>query len=262
MNTRVESLVIVILPDAGRRETIGRKLRQCGIVIRLHDGFVECLDELHASAEVLSFCVICPMCGDAMTGLQFQQELKRLPHAASIVFCESPLVLGDVVEAMRQGAVAVVEPNDDFRRLMSFVEEGLERSRVQRDYERRCCETLERLGRLNLGEGQVLQGIMAGKLNKEIAHHLKVSIRTIEQRRRELFRKMDVQHPSLLVRKVIEAAQIPPPPIRPDERGDWLEEIWRDFAHPLVCRPPVLATVPCGLMDPGDRELQGERTVT
>ena len=63
--------------------------------------------------------------------------------------------------------------------------------RLMADYHRR-------LDRLSQGESHVLEAIYAGRLNKQIARDLGVSIRTVEQRRQRVFRKMSVPSAVLL----------------------------------------------------------------
>ncbi len=204
-----EELIIVIQPETVARDRIARALHELDIPLRSYAAFADCLQELQSLTEPIAFCVIAPLSTQSMSGLEFQRELIDSPHLASIVFCVEEPNIETIVDAMRCGAVGVVEANDDSERLIGFVAEGLARSRAQLRWETTCRTTLELLSTLNLGEHQVLQGIMAGKLNKEIAQQLNVSIRTVEQRRREVFKKMHVQHPASLARKVMEAAQVP-----------------------------------------------------
>ncbi|MEM6671080.1 MAG: LuxR C-terminal-related transcriptional regulator, partial [Pseudomonadota bacterium] len=53
-------------------------------------------------------------------------------------------------------------------------------------------EYYRRRSTLTADEEEVLEAVVAGKLNKQIASEFRVSIRTVEQRRRRVFSKMDV----------------------------------------------------------------------
>ena len=72
------------------------------------------------------------------------------------------------------------------------------------EYQRRE-EIRRRLERLTPDERKVLDMIVAGRLNKVIAKEMDVSIRTVENRRREVFTKMQVRSVAELVRLAIEA---------------------------------------------------------
>ena len=234
MISSTERFVIVVLPEAQGADDVVRRLRNERLPVRTYVDHAECLERMRGFREPQCCCVVCSLDGDDLPGLEFQRELSQLPHATAIVFCATRASTEVVVEAMRQDAVAVVELGDGLERLVDYVNEGLERSDIQYGCEVQVRETLERLGSLNVGEHQVLRGIMAGKLNKEIAQQLNLSVRTVEQRRRELFRKMDVQHPASLARRVIEAAHAPRLPAADDERSRWLQGLRHDVSHLLL----------------------------
>lgn len=97
-----------------------------------------------------------------------------------------------VVEAMRRGAYGIYERPLSEAALRGVLEAALD------DYRRRLldqqflAEYLHRLGQLSDAEREVLEAVYEGKLNKQIARELGVSVRTVEQRRRRLFEKMSV----------------------------------------------------------------------
>jgi FixJ family two-component response regulator len=242
-----EHLIIVIRPDATEREALSRQLAEHGLCCRVCKDPADGLELLGEMSVPVPACVVSPLSSDGVAGLDFQRQVNQLARAVSIVFLDAPLTIEDVVDAMRQGAVGVVDPDGDPQRLVAYVEEGIERSRRVLEHEGQCRDTLERLGGLNVGEHQVLQGIMLGKLNKEIARYLRMSIRTIEQRRRELFRKMEVQNAAVLVRKVTEALRTPVPWEKLNPNGRWLETVRNDFVRSLVR--------PSSDTEPGDARL-------
>ncbi len=194
----VEKLVVVIDPDTETRAQTVRKIHELGLPTRPYSGGDSFLSDLESLSRPTYFCVVSELRLPDTSGLALQQLLRTSRHTASFVFYISVGRIRDVVRAMREGAIGVVEKSEGSAALLDFVEEGVELSRLDFLREQRCAETMERLRQLNLGEQQVLQGIMAGKLNKEIAQELSLSIRTIEQRRRDVFRKLDAQHPALL----------------------------------------------------------------
>jgi FixJ family two-component response regulator len=233
MKTVNEHVVIVVLPDAAEREDVCRQIEERGFSLRTYGGIAECLERLRREPEAIAACAVVPLSTVNHGGLR---ELRSLPHAINVVFLDAPLDIENVVHAMRLGAVGVVETGGAMHRLMAYIEEGVERSVQQREHERQCRETLTRLGSLSVGEHQVLQGIMLGKLNREIACQHHMSVRTIEQRRCDLFRKMNVQHAALLVRRVTEAVRTPVNWEKLDPDGRWLEAVRDDLAHAVIGR--------------------------
>jgi FixJ family two-component response regulator len=222
---------MVVLPENRQREQVTQWLAAKSAEVRVYARLSDCLRALRDGRDSLHGCVVCPLRDSSMSGLEFQREIGRLPHVMTVVFYVADAEIAEVVAGMRNGAIAVVRWTDDVGILIDYVAEALETSRAEFLQVAHVEETLSRLRRLNVGEHQVLQGIMAGKLNKEIAQELSLSIRTIEQRRREVFRKMDVQHPASLACKVVAVAQSSRLRTETVEDALWLTGLRRDFAH-------------------------------
>ena len=243
MSQRTNGHVILVMSDDQLRCRLAGRLTFEPLPPVQYSQPIDCLRTLE-KREADYLCIVCDLNGSpsgesGMGGLELQRRLRGSIHITAFVFCTDHADLHSVVQAMRDQAIAVVRSSDE-QQLVSFVSEGLHRCRIEFERDLRCRETLARLGRLNLGEHQVLQGIMAGKLNKEIAHELSLSTRTIEQRRREVFRKLDAHHPATLARKLIEAAHSPQATVARNEKIHWLETIRHDTSHRLpACAPHI-----------------------
>jgi FixJ family two-component response regulator len=113
---------------------------------------------------------------------------------------------GDVplaVQAIKQGAFDVLEAPLNERALLSMVLRALEQCRQANhmadilDVIRQC------MARLTTREEQILQLLVLGKTNKEVALKLKISVRTVEIHRAHVMEKMKVRNMTQLVRMVI-----------------------------------------------------------
>ena len=96
------------------------------------------------------------------------------------------------VEAMQAGAVHFLEKPAREQELWNSVRKALDIDRENRDRLNRRGEIEKRLAMLSLGERDVLDRILAGKYNKQIASDLSLSIRTIEDRRARIMKKLGV----------------------------------------------------------------------
>ncbi|MCA9240430.1 MAG: hypothetical protein KDA37_09530 [Planctomycetales bacterium] len=130
------------------------------------------------------------------------RALVGSPAPAPPVVALTGRVDGLMLEVLRRGAWDVLDtaaPAAAMERcLASAIGEGHRRltdRRVIADFYRRS-------GTLTQAERDVLEAVCEGKLNKQIARDLSVSVRTIEQRRRRLFNKMDVTSAVPLATKV------------------------------------------------------------
>ncbi|MGC3969200.1 MAG: LuxR C-terminal-related transcriptional regulator [Pirellulales bacterium] len=95
-----------------------------------------------------------------------------------------------VVDAMRAGAVEVLEIPGDLALLTTAIEHACAASvqRQQRMAESNAAQ--RRLAQLSDGERDVLQLMLHGKVNKNIASRLGIALRTVEARRKRVFTKM------------------------------------------------------------------------
>jgi two-component system response regulator FixJ len=109
------------------------------------------------------------------------------------------------VRAMKNGAVTLLDKPYQDNDLWDAVRSALTRDAAFRQQSIRVREFRERLDRLTVKEICVLNLILKGRPNKLMAAALMVSERTVENRRREIFRKTETNSVAELVRLAIEA---------------------------------------------------------
>ncbi len=152
-------------------------------------------------------CLVTDYRMPGMNGLELVEELQRtdrpIPFVLVTAYARTPLV----VEAMRLGALSVLEKpcNDD--ELWQVIRQGLSLDAVQREALQQTAHTREKLSSLTHKEQQVLDLVLAGEPNKAMAERLGVSLRTIENRRRNVFQKLEVGTVAELVTAVLTTRQ-------------------------------------------------------
>ena len=124
-----------------------------------------------------------------------------LPVILMTAYAKTPVT----VEVIQKGAVTVLEKPYDDDDLWNAIRSALSQEQEARKRNTRRREIRERLTMLTANERAVLERMVEGKANKEIAAELEVSLRTIENRRHDVFRKMGAGSLAELVRDVIEA---------------------------------------------------------
>lgn len=159
--------------------------------------------DVHAKADSRVPTVLLACVSEITTASQLRPGLPWPPLAAPVVAVASA-DSGLAVEAMRLGAydfVAMpVSPEALRRTLRTAVEEGVRRH----GYRKRIEEFSRQIKTLSDNERTVLNAVCNGKLNKQIAREMNVSVRTIEQRRRRVFDKMQVLSAVPLARRMAE----------------------------------------------------------
>jgi two-component system, LuxR family, response regulator TtrR len=138
-----------------------------------------------------------------MSGLELQEELIARKAALPIIFITGHGDVPMAVTTMKKGAVDFIEKPFDQAALKQLVERMLTQARAQAsEIERqRISEAL--LAKLTPREQQVLERIVAGRLNKQIADDLGISIKTVEAHRANIMDKMNANTVADLMRTVL-----------------------------------------------------------
>jgi RNA polymerase sigma factor (sigma-70 family) len=134
-----------------------------------------------------------------MSGLDLQQYLKEQHVQLPVIFLSGRADVPKAVRAVREGAIDFIEKPFDYRRVVSLVEECLRRDAEARAGHDRHRVARERLSQLTQREREVLDLVVAGKMNREIAEQLDISIKTVEAHRARLMEKLEVNSVAELV---------------------------------------------------------------
>ena len=152
-------------------------------------------------------CLIVDIRMDGMSGIDLQNRLVDLRSPLPIVFITGHGDVPMAVETMKKGAVDFVQKPFREEELVRLVEQMLA---MARDNFAEYQTTLNReslLAKLTTREAQVLERIVAGRLNKQIADDLNISIKTVEAHRANIMEKLGAKTVADLLR--IALAQSP-----------------------------------------------------
>jgi FixJ family two-component response regulator len=142
-----------------------------------------------------------------MDGLELQQELvrrrARLPLIAMTGQGDVPLA----VRAMKAGAVDFIEKPFGDQDMLRLIVQCLELDRANRARQLEAAAAAQRLAGLTEREAEVMDLILAGRLNKQIADVLNISIKTVEVHRGRIMDKMQVRTVAELVQTVMRGRQ-------------------------------------------------------
>ena len=136
-------------------------------------------------------CLVLDVAMPGMSGLELQRKLIHDKIALPVIFVTAHANVPMAVEAMQLGAVNFLEKPVPEHRALGQHPQGDRAGRAGPPPPRPRQRAEDRLARLTPGERAVLDLILEGKMNKEIAAELGLSTRTIEDRRAKLMKKMD-----------------------------------------------------------------------
>ena len=124
-----------------------------------------------------------------MSGLEVQNFLREKKADIPIIFITSHGDVPMAVNALKKGAVDFIEKPFDLEFLKHLIEKLLDATREKRNQVNRRNFNATLLTRLTPREQQVLERIVAGRLNKQIANDLNISIKTVESHRASIMIK-------------------------------------------------------------------------
>jgi two-component system response regulator FixJ len=144
-------------------------------------------------------CLVLDVAMPRMSGLELHRKLIEDKSDLPVVFVSGHGNVQMAVEAMQAGAVNFLEKPFREQELWDSIRRGFELDERNRRRKARRCQAEQRISRLTAAEREVLDLILEGRLNKEIAAELGLSIRTVEDRRARLMKKTQVNSVAELV---------------------------------------------------------------
>jgi FixJ family two-component response regulator len=147
-------------------------------------------------------CLVVDLTMPGMDGLELQNRLNAERSEVRIVFMTGTASLPLAVKAMREGAADFLQKPVRARALRESVTRALELGERSADHQLERDGIAARLGTLTKREHQVMERIVAGQLNKNIASDLGISQRTTEHHRQSVMRKMGAGSLATLIRMV------------------------------------------------------------
>jgi len=197
-----KTVIHVVDDDAAMRDSLAFLLDVNGFQSKTHDSANAFLA---AAASDEPCCVVSDIRMPGMNGIELARELKRKGTACSVILITGHGDVALAVEAMKAGAVDFIEKPFDDAVLIGAIRAALDaQSSGQADSAARK-EAEARLADLSPRERDVLQGLVAGKINKVIAHELSISPRTVEVYRANLMAKTGARSMSELMRIALAA---------------------------------------------------------
>lgn len=155
-------------------------------------------------------CVILDIMMPEMTGLELQNELTTRQIDIPIIMISGHADVRIAVETMSKGAITLLEKPFSLDELMRYVRRGLAADTEARQKRRVEKNVQDRISSLTPRERNVLDRIVAGQSNREIANDLNLSIRAIEDRRSRLMKKLGVERMAELMNLTL-SANLPRP---------------------------------------------------
>jgi two-component system, LuxR family, response regulator FixJ len=193
------TVIHVIDDDAAMRDSLAFLLDVNGFAPKVYETADAFLDGINLASLA---CVISDIRMPGMNGIELVRKLKGAGSACPVILITGHGDVALAVEAMKAGAADFIEKPFDDAALLGAIRAALQPAQGD-NAAKKAAEA--RLAELSPRERDVLQGLVAGKINKVIAHELSISPRTVEVYRANLMAKTGARSMSELMRIALAA---------------------------------------------------------
>ena len=189
--------VFIVDDEAPVRKALSRLLRAAGFVVAAFASPGEFLaqHDLHKPG-----CLVLDLMMPGVNGIELQRALARKGSVLPIIFLTGHGDIPKSVQAMKSGALDFLTKPVNDENLLASIRVAIEKDRVARREQAELRDIRARLATLTPREREVLDHVVTGKLNKQIADDLAVVEKTIKVHRAHVMEKMKVRSVAELVR--------------------------------------------------------------
>jgi RNA polymerase sigma factor (sigma-70 family) len=193
----VPAVIHIVDDDTSFRNAMSRMLRTAGYDVMSYESAQQLLDKLPDETEAA--CILLDLQIPGISGKDLQDRLVSLGSTVPIVFLTAHGDIPASVQAIKAGAEDFLTKPVLRTVLMEAIERALARQREAhaRHNERSALQAL--VDKLTPREREVFELVVRGKMNKQIAHTLGTTERTIKAHRHRIMEKVQVRSLAELV---------------------------------------------------------------
>ena len=196
--TALPSPTVFVVDDyAPVRSAVSRLLRAAGFAVAAFASAEEFLTQFDPH---IPGCLVLDLAMPAVNGLELQRILAKTGSVLPIIFLTSHGDIPKSVQAMKHGASDFLTKPVNDEDLLAAIRVAIEKDRALRREQIELSEIRARLATLTPREREVLEYVVTGKLNKQIADYLGTVEQTVKIHRARVMQKMRVQSVAELVR--------------------------------------------------------------
>jgi len=197
-----EPKVYVVDDDDAMRDSLKWLLESRELKVETYASGEEFLEAFRSD---LSGCLVLDVRMPGMSGLDLYERLQARASTLPVIFITGHGDVPMAVSALKKGAADFIEKPFNDKDMLALVESCMKQDRAAAARRAESASMTQRLDNLTPREREVLGLIVAGKLNKQIADTLSISIKTVEVHRSRVMEKMGASSVAELVQFVLKS---------------------------------------------------------
>jgi two-component system, LuxR family, response regulator FixJ len=184
---KAEQTVFIVDDDQEVRKSLKWLIESAGLKVRT---FTCAQTFLDAYKPGLRGCVLLDVRMPGISGLELLEKLREMRAAIPVLIITGHADVPMAVRALKAGATEFIEKPLNDQLLLDRIRSALESEPRSDDEARLRAEVAARLAQLTTRERQVMELVVAGRVNREIAAELGLNQKTIEAHRSSLMEKL------------------------------------------------------------------------
>ncbi|MGD8932922.1 MAG: response regulator [Chromatiales bacterium] len=189
----------IVDDDAAVCRAISLLVRSAGLQARSYASAEEFLRVYRPDGPA---CLVLDVRMPDMDGLELQVILAEQGVSIPIIMISGQADIPMAVSAIQRGALDFIEKPFTRGHLLQLVQQALSKDKQEHAWQTRCAQVRQRIQQLTPRERHVLQALLQGNQNKQVAALLGISTRTVEAHRAHILRKLGLRSLTLVSRMV------------------------------------------------------------
>ena len=201
----MKEFVYIVDDDEAVRDSLRWLLEGNGFSVKVFSNAEELLDFSKKQSHGIVGCLILDVRMPGITGVELHDVLLKEGIDIPVIFITGHGSVSLAVKSMKKGAIDFLEKPFSDEEICKLVHSSLRKARDVSDKREVNLKAQELLAKLTPRENQVLERITAGRLNKQIADDLNISIKTVEAHRANIMTKVEARTVAELIKIALTA---------------------------------------------------------
>ena len=204
----MKEFVYIVDDDEAVRDSLRWLLEGNGFSVKVFSNAEELLDFSKTQNDGIKGCLILDVRMPGITGVELHDVLLNEGIVIPVIFITGHGSVSLAVKSMKKGAIDFLEKPFSDEEICRLVDSSLQKARDVSDKKEVNLKAQKLLAKLTPRENQVLERITAGRLNKQIADDLNISIKTVEAHRANIMTKVEARTVAELIKIALKANEV------------------------------------------------------